>query len=100
TASVAHSPGATVIPEVRPISVPAVTAAVAFPLTTLGAEEAAVMTADPADTPFTSSEATLAPAGNVAVAGTVATPALSELSVTCRPLAGAGADNVRVMVCE
>ena len=46
--------------------------------------------------PVTATVAVLALAANVTVAGTVATPAFSELKVTVKPPAGAGADNIKL----
>jgi len=57
------------------------------------------MTVEPAATPVTGTFSVVAPAANDTVAGTVATPVLSELRLTVRPPAGAGAGKVRVRFC-
>src|SRR3954453_20732678 len=50
----------------------------------------------PAPNPVTGTVALVAPAANDTVAGTVATPVLSDLRLTVTPTAGAGADKVNV----
>ena len=59
----------------------------------------ACRTVEPSVRADTGSVTLVAPAANVAVGGTVATPALLELRLTVRPPAGAGADRLRVMFC-
>jgi hypothetical protein len=54
------------------------------------------ITVDPGATPVTGTVVVVAEGANTAVAGTVATPVLSEARLTIKPPAGAGADNVSV----
>jgi hypothetical protein len=58
----------------------------------------AVIVAEPAATPVTGTFTLVAPAANVTVAGTVATPVLLELRLAVR-LAGAGPDRFSVRFC-
>jgi FlaG/FlaF family flagellin (archaellin) len=50
---------------------------------------------EPAATPVTGTFTLVAPAANVTLAGTVATPVLPELRLMLTPLAGAGAERFR-----
>ena len=59
----------------------------------------ACITVEPRATPVTGTFAVVAPAANATVAGTVATATLSELRLTVRPPAGAGAGKVNVRFC-
>ena len=60
----------------------------------------AVMFAEPAATPVTGTVALVAPAANVAVAGTLAKPELSEVRLTVRPPSGAGDESSSVTNCR
>jgi hypothetical protein len=54
---------------------------------------------EPSVNAVTGTETLVAPAGNVAVDATEATPALLELRVTVKPPAGAAAERLSVMFC-
>jgi hypothetical protein len=91
-------PGATVVLAGRMIPDAAgeetIALAVAFPKPGV----IAVIVAEPAATPVTGTFTLVAPAANVTVAGTVATPVLLELRLAVR-LAGAGPDRFSVRFC-
>jgi hypothetical protein len=61
--------------------------------------ELAWMTVEPVATPVTGTLTLVAFAANVTVAGTVATPGLSELTLTITPPGGAGDDRFNVRFC-
>jgi hypothetical protein len=81
----AESPGATVTLAGTRMSLTTVT--LALVLAMFGA--LAEIVADPAPTPVTGTFTLIAPAANIRVAGTVATPVLLELRLTVKPPAGA-----------
>ena len=58
-----------------------------------------MMFAEPAATPVTGIVTVVAPAANVSVVGTLATPGLSELRLMVRPLSGAGAERSSATNC-
>ena len=60
----------------------------------------AVIVAEPGTRPVTTTFTLLAPAVNVTVGGTVATPVLLEFRLAIKPPAGAGPDRLSVKVCE
>jgi hypothetical protein len=60
----------------------------------------AMIVAEPCARPVTTTFTLLAPAANVTVGSTVATPVLLELSVAINPPAGASPDRFSVKVCE
>jgi len=53
----------------------------------------------PPTKPVTGTATEVPPAAKVAVAGTVAVPGLSDVKVTVKPPAGAGAERVRLRFC-
>jgi hypothetical protein len=57
------------------------------------------ITAVPSDTPVTGTVAVVAPVAKVAVAGTVATPGVSELKFTVNPPDGAEAERLSDTFC-
>jgi len=85
----------TASPEGVPIEPGGVTVRVSVALGIFG-EEPAVIVVLPAATPVTANVVEVAPAANVTVAGTVATPVLLEVRLTVTPPVGAAADSVRV----
>jgi hypothetical protein len=93
-ANSADWPGATVTFAGRMIALPLCTFAVAVAPAAFGA--LAVMVAVPAATPVTATVAVVWFCAIVTDAGIFTTPLGAALSVTVKPPAGAGADNVRV----
>lgn len=86
---------ATESPAGVPIEPGGVTVTVRVALGIFG-KEPAVIVVLPAATPVTANVVEVAPAANVTVAGTVATPVLLEARLTVTPPVGAAADRVRV----
>src|SRR3954447_25149557 len=96
TAKVACFPRPTVGLFGRPIDPAGTTVTVTLAFGTFGASVLAVMVAGPTATAVTGTFVVVAPAANVTLPGTVATPGALEIRLTVKPPAGAAPESVNV----